>query len=178
MATTNTNTKAATKRIAKAAAATGAPIGVATAKVAAKAAKVAGKPTPANVSAVIQAHNARVLAQGAQATTAAQGAGTVATTKAAQGTKAAKAATPQAPLFTVGTMPPVRPGTHRAYAQTVARTMAAANKGGFTLAAYKAALVAGAAASSIAPPTQGWAAHNMPTWCANTKQGWLVPVGG
>ena len=110
------------------------------------------------------------------ATTAAQGAGTVATTKAATGSASAKAATPQAPLFTAGNMPPVRPGTHRAYAQTMVRTMAKANPKGFTLAAYKAALVAGAAASTIAPPRGGWQAHNMPTWAANAKQAWLVPV--
>ena len=108
--------------------------------------------------------------------TPATGAGTVATTKQAKGTTKAKAAAPQAPLFTTGTMPPVRPGTHRAYAQAVARTCAKAHRKGFTLAQYKAALVAGAAASSIAPPSGGWQAHNMPTWCANPAQQWLVPV--
>lgn len=124
-----------------------------------------------------KATNTAAKRTAAAPTTAAQGAGTVATTKAATGNASAKAAAPQAPLFTVGVMPPVRPGTHRAYAQTVARTLAKAHPKGFTLAAYKQALVAGAAASSIAPPTAGWAAHNMPTWAANTKQAWLVPVG-
>jgi hypothetical protein len=71
----------------------------------------------------------------------------------------------------------VRPGTHRAYAQAVAKALAKVSPKGFTLVAYRAALVAGAAASSIAPPTGGWAAHNMPTWCANPKQAWLVPAG-
>lgn len=113
----------------------------------------------------------------APAATAATGAGTVATTKAATGTKAAQAQAPQAPLFTAGTMPPVRPGTHRAYAQQVARALAKAQPKGYTLAQYKAALVAGAAASSIAPPRGGWQAHNMPTWASNPKQAWLVPVG-
>jgi len=108
--------------------------------------------------------------------TSATGAGTVATTKAPQGSKAAQAATAQAPMFTAGTMPPVRPGTHRAYAQTIARQLAKAQPKGFTLAQFKAALVAGAAASTIAPPRGGWAAHNMPTWCANPNQSWLVPV--
>ena len=110
----------------------------------------------------------------APAATAATGSGTVATTKAAQGSKAAQAAAPHAPLFTAGTMPPVRPGTHRAYAQAVAVALAKEHKAGFTLAQFKAALVAGAAASSVAPPRGGWAAHNMPTWMANTNQSWLV----
>lgn len=106
--------------------------------------------------------------------TAATGAGTVATTKAAVGTKAAVAAAPQAPVFVAGTMPPVRPGTHRAYAQAVATSLTKAHPQGFTLAQYKAALVAGAAASSVAPPRGGWAAHNMPTWASNPNQAWLV----
>lgn len=112
----------------------------------------------------------------APAASAATGSGTVATTKAAQGKAAAKAATPQAPLFTAGSMPPVRPGTHRAYAQAVARTLAKANKKGFTLATFKAALIKGEAASTIAAPRGGWQAHNMPTWMANVKQAWLVPA--
>lgn len=106
--------------------------------------------------------------------TAATGAGTVATTKAAKGTAKAKASVPQAPLFTAGKMPPVRPGTHRHYAQGVARTLTKANPKGFTLAQFKSALVAGAAASSVQPPRGGWAAHNMPTWMANANQEWLV----
>ena len=96
--------------------------------------------------------------------------------KAASGTAAAKAAAPQQPLYVVGTLPPVRPGTHRAYAQQVALACLKAAPKGFTLVAYRAALVASVAASSIAPPTGGWAAHNMPTWCANPKQAWLVPA--
>ena len=108
--------------------------------------------------------------------TAATGSGTVATTKAPKGKAAAQAAAPQAPLFTAGNMPPVRPGTHRAYAQTVARMLTKSNPKGFTLAAYKAELIKGAEASTIAPPRGGWQAHNMPTWAANVKQAWLVPV--
>ena len=109
----------------------------------------------------------------AQAPTSATGAGTVATTKPGK----AKPGAPAAPLFTVGQMPPVRPGTHRAYAQQVARQLAKKHPKGFTLAQYKAALVANASASNIAPPRGGWQAHNMPTWAANPKQAWLVPVG-
>jgi hypothetical protein len=101
---------------------------------------------------------------------------TVATTQVAKGTPAQQAATPQAPLFTTGGMPPVRGGTHRAYAQAIAAQMAKANPKGFTLAAYRAALVAGAAASSIAPPSKGWAVHNMPTWASAPAQQWLVPA--
>ena len=101
----------------------------------------------------------------------------VAETKAVAKKKApaAKAVVvPVAPLFTVGVMPPVRPGTHRAYAQAVARALAKANPKGFTLAVYKAALVEGSVASSIAPPRCGWQAHNMPTWASHANQGWLV----
>lgn len=126
--------------------------------------------------ATTKAKTATTTKRSAPKATSATGAGTVATTKAAQGSKAAKAQAPQAPLFTAGTMPPVRPGTHRAYAQQVARDLSKANPKGFTLAQYKAALVAGAAASSIAPPRGGWQAHNMPTWASNPKQAWLVPV--
>ncbi len=111
----------------------------------------------------------------APAASAAVGSGTVATTKKAKGKKAAQASVPQAPLFVVGVMPPVRPGTHRAYAQAVARKLSKGGKG-FTLAAFKAALIAGEAASSIAAPRGGWKAHNMPTWMANVKQSWLVSV--
>lgn len=92
--------------------------------------------------------------------------------KAATGSKAAQAQAPQAPLYKVGTLPPVRPGTHRHYAQQVALNLNKKHRNGFTLLQYRNALVAGAAASSVAPPTGGWAKHNMPTWCAG--QGWLV----
>ena len=101
-------------------------------------------------------------------------ASTAASTQAAKGTAAAKAAVPQATLYKVGKLPPVRPGTHRAYAQSIAQALAKANSKGFTLAAYRAALVAGAVNSSIAPPNGGWAKHNMPTWAAG--QAWVVPV--
>ena len=108
--------------------------------------------------------------------TASTGAGTTATTKQATGTAKAKAQAPAAPLFKVGAMQPVRPGTHRAYAQAVATSLTKAKPKGFTLAEFKAALVAGAAASTIAPPRGGWAGHNMPTWMANPAQQWLVPA--
>jgi len=122
------------------------------------------------------AKNTATAKRKAPAPTSATGGGTVATTKAAQGSKAAQAQAAQAPLFTAGTMPPVRPGTHRAYAQHVVRELSKSKPKGFTLADFRAALVAGAEASSIAPPRQGWNAHNMPTWCANPAQSWLVPV--
>lgn len=101
---------------------------------------------------------------------------TAAAVQAPKGTAKAKAQAPQAPLYKVGTLPPVRPGTHRAYAQTVAKELAKAHPKGFTLAQYRAALVAQAEASTIAPPRGGWEAHNMPTWCANPRQAWLVPT--
>ena len=106
--------------------------------------------------------------------TVAASSSTAASAKPATGSPAAKAAAPSHPLYVVGTMPPVRPGTHRAYAQLVAKQCLAAAPKGFTLVAYRAALVASVAASSIAPPTGGWQAHNMPTWAANPAQAWLV----
>tara|TARA_R110000851_G_scaffold16046_2_gene52506 strand:+ start:718 stop:1107 length:390 start_codon:yes stop_codon:yes gene_type:complete len=123
-----------------------------------------------------KAPKAPTIKRTAPLATAATGSGTVATTQTPVGSKAAQASTPQAPLFTAGTMPPVRPGTHRHYAQQVAVALAKDSKAGFTLAEFKVALVAGAAASSVAPPRGGWAAHNMPTWMANINQSWLVAV--
>jgi hypothetical protein len=108
--------------------------------------------------------------------TTATGAGTTATTKQAVGSAKAKAQAPQAPLFKVGKLQPVRPGTHRAYAQAVAQKLAKEKPKGFTLAEFKAALVAGAEASTIAPPRGGWQGHNMPTWMANPAQQWLIPA--
>lgn len=103
---------------------------------------------------------------------------TVATGNASTGTGTpapqAPAQAPQAPLFTVGNMPPVQPGSIRAYAQQVARQCAKAHPGGFTLGQYRAALVASAQGSTCRQPTHGWAKHNMPTWAA--QQGWLVPA--
>lgn len=94
----------------------------------------------------------------------------------AKGTAVAKAVAPQAPLYVPGSPPAVRPGTHRAYAQAIAVQCLKAAPKGFTLVAFRAALVASTAASSISPPAGGWQAHNMPTWCANPKQAWLVPA--
>ncbi len=105
-----------------------------------------------------------------------QGASAAIPTAPQQGTAKAVAAAPQAPLFMCGTMPPVRPGTHRAYAQATMRTLGKAHRKGFTLAALRKALVAGSAASNIAPPNCGWQAHNMPTWAAHNNQKWLVPA--
>ena len=90
-----------------------------------------------------------------------------------------------APLFTctAATWPVKSQGgiTIRAYAFKVAVQLAKANKKGFTLAQYKAALVAGqvgkgAVITGFALPSAGWASHNMPTWTSNPKQAWLVPA--
>ena len=70
---------------------------------------------------------------------------------------------------------PVGQRGHRAFACQVAQACAKAHPGGFTLAQYRAALVASAAASPALPvPNGGWARHNMPQWAAAQK--WLVPV--
>ena len=95
----------------------------------------------------------------------------------ASGTTAAKAAAPQAALFTLGPWPAVQQGSIRHYAQAVASALSTANPKGFTLAAYKAALVAGSAASTMRQPGGGWQGHNMPTWASNPRQGWLVAAG-
>lgn len=89
------------------------------------------------------------------------------------GTKAAQAQAPQAALYKVGGWPTGQRG-HRAYANAVAVALGKQHPKGFTLAQYRAALVAQAASSPLAPPKGGWAGHNMPTWAANPKQGWLV----
>lgn len=63
---------------------------------------------------------------------------------------------------------------HRAFACQVAQACAKAHPAGFTLAQYRAALVASAGASSLPLPKGGWQRHNMPQWAAAQK--WLVPV--
>ena len=69
---------------------------------------------------------------------------------------------------------PVGQRGHRAFACQVAQACAKAHPGGFTLAQYRAALVASAAASTLPLPKGGWQRHNMPQWAAAQK--WLVPV--
>lgn len=70
---------------------------------------------------------------------------------------------------------PVGQRGHRAFACQVAQALAKAQPQGFTLAQYRAALVASAAASpTLATPNGGWARHNMPQWAAAQK--WLVPA--
>lgn len=96
-------------------------------------------------------------------------------TQQATGTAAQVAATPQAKLYGMGHWPANQRG-HRGYACGIAKALAASNPNGFTLAAFKVALIGGAAASTMAPPAGGWAAHNMPTWAANPKNSWLLPV--
>lgn len=98
-------------------------------------------------------------------------------TQAPAGTKAAQAAAPQPTLYTMGQWPAGQRG-HRAYAHAVAVALTKANPKGFTLAQYRAALVAQASSSALTPPKGGWAGHNMPTWAAGAKQQWLVPVAG
>lgn len=69
---------------------------------------------------------------------------------------------------------PVGQRGHRAFACQVAQACAKAHPGGFTLAQYRAALVASASASTLPLPKGGWQRHNMPQWAAAQK--WLVPV--
>lgn len=72
---------------------------------------------------------------------------------------------------------PIGQRGHRAFACQVAQALAKAHPAGFTLAQYRAALVASAAASPTLPtPNGGWQRHNMPQWAAAQK--WLVPTGG
>ena len=69
---------------------------------------------------------------------------------------------------------PVGQRGHRAFACQVAQACAKAHPAGFTLAQYRAALVASASASTLPLPKGGWQRHNMPQWAAAQK--WLVPV--
>jgi hypothetical protein len=69
---------------------------------------------------------------------------------------------------------PVGQRGHRAFACQVAQACAKAHPGGFTLAQYRAALVASAGASTLPLPKGGWQRHNMPQWAVAQK--WLVPV--
>lgn len=103
-------------------------------------------------------------------------ASTAASTKKATGSAKAKAEAVQAPLYMVGSFVPVRPGTHRHYAQEIATKLGKAKPKGFTLLEFRTALIDGEAASTVAAPRGGWKAHNMPTWMANPNQQWLVPV--
>lgn len=102
--------------------------------------------------------------------------GNTAVAKVATGTTAAVQAAPKAALFTMGNWPNVRANSIRHYAQCVAQQLTAANPNGFTLAAYRAALVANSAASTMLQPGGGWASHNMPTWCSHVNRGWLAPA--
>jgi hypothetical protein len=96
--------------------------------------------------------------------------------KAAKGTAAQQAAAPQAKLYKINVLWPVQQNSIRHYAQQVAVALQAANPNGFTLAAYRAALIASAAASNCKQPVKGWAPHNMPTWGAGAKVAWWLPV--
>lgn len=119
----------------------------------------------------------------------------MATTKTAPAAAAAKAAAPApapvaapaavvvagAALYTYATYDgkanmgwPAGQRGHRAFAAQVAQACAKAHPSGFTLAQYRAALVASAGASTLPLPKGGWQRHNMPQWAAAQK--WLVPV--
>lgn len=79
------------------------------------------------------------------------------------------------PLFTVGTMPPVREGTFRHIAQDVASRLADEKPDGFSLEQYREALVQEGRKTGV-EPTGGWEDHNMPSWASHPDQSWLVPV--
>ncbi|WP_245848542.1 AAA family ATPase [Actibacterium ureilyticum] len=79
------------------------------------------------------------------------------------------------PLFTVGTMPPVREGTFRHIAQHVATRLADEKPDGFSLEQYREALVQEGMKTGV-EPTGGWEDHNMPSWASHPDQSWLVPV--
>lgn len=92
---------------------------------------------------------------------------------------------PTGPLYTVNKAAPmwgkVNAGSHRAYAQAVFAVVGAALPKGASLNQYKAALVGNVLPAqhpqhNVPAPTNGWAAHNMPTWASRTAQGWLVQV--
>ena len=83
-------------------------------------------------------------------------------------------AEPEGELFTVGKLPPVRPGTFRHLAQDVAKQLAERYPDGFALNQYRDALVKAGKMAAI-EPTGGWESHNMPSWASSPAQGWLVP---
>lgn len=100
--------------------------------------------------------------------------GTAQTKPKGKGAQAAQA--PVAVRYTLGPWPAQQRG-HRAYARAVAASLSKqAGAKGFTLAEFRAALVAQAANSELQPPAGGWEGHNMPTWTAHPKQGWITPV--
>ena len=101
-----------------------------------------------------------------------------------QGTAPAKAPTTKAPaakpaptvaLYKLGPWPAGQRGL-RAYARAVAEQLTKDKPKGFTLAEYRQALIDTAATSDVAEPAGGWKGHNMPTWAAHDKQGWLSQV--
>lgn len=108
----------------------------------------------------------------------AQNTATKATATATKATAPAPVVATNAPLYTLGPWPVKAQGgnTIRAYAYAIAKALAKAQPQGFTLAQYKSALVANAAGSTMHQPSGGWVGHNMPTWAAHPKQGWLMPA--
>ena len=78
-------------------------------------------------------------------------------------------------LYEVSAPFQVRVSSSRGYAQAQLQALAQAHPKGFTLAQYRAALVANLAKAEGHLPKGGWAKHNMPTW--SLGQGWIAPVG-
>lgn len=85
--------------------------------------------------------------------------------------------TPQAPaaLFKLGKIPPNVRG-FRGYAKAQLEALEKANPDGFTMNAFRKALVNNLAkADAPGVPTVGWDKHNFPTWCPANL--WVVPAG-
>ena len=78
-------------------------------------------------------------------------------------------------LYEVSAPFQVRGSSSRGYAQAQLQALAQAHPKGFTLAQYRAALVANLAKADGHLPKGGWTKHNMPTW--SLGQGWIAPVG-
>lgn len=134
---------------------------------------------PAHMAGLLQRVNNMATTKTAPTVTAAKAA--PAPVAAAPAAAPAAVVVAGAPLYTyqpyngaTNTGWPVGQRGHRAFACQVAQACAKAHPGGFTLAQYRAALVASASASTLPLPKGGWQRHNMPQWAAAQK--WLVPV--
>lgn len=83
----------------------------------------------------------------------------------------------EGPKYKMGEFPSnTQKDTHRSFAQDTIRALDKSHKDGFTLLEFRTALVARAKTSKVTPPLHGWETHNMPTWCADDAQKWIVPV--
>lgn len=96
-------------------------------------------------------------------------------TKSAAAPAASPVVVAAAALYEVSAPFQVRGSSSRGYAQAQLQALAQAHPKGFTLAQYRAALVANLAKAEGHLPKGGWAKHNMPTW--SLGQGWIAPVG-